>query len=115
MGKVRKVQLKKDLVTIGSLFVKDEVFIEYGDKPGLFYPESMETPGGMGFPIAQFEARDMFDDYFTEMDGVEFKETTWYKMGEEQSEGFWEQKLAEFDAMISSINDDKDSLKKLLS
>lgn len=115
MGKVRKVKLKQDLVAIGSLFVKDEVFIEYGDKPGFFYPEGMETPGGMGFPISQFEAREMFDDYFEEIDGVEFKETAWYQMGEDQSEGFWDQKLAEYDAMISSIEEEKASLAKLLS
>lgn len=116
MGQVRRVKLKKDFGMIGSLLVKDEVFVEYGDKPGIFYPEDMENPNGMmGLPVAQFEAREMFNEYFEELEGVEFKETSWYKAAEKETEGYWEQKLAEYDAMIASVNEEKEKLTTLLS
>jgi len=76
MMTVRKIKCIKE-----SLFTNEgDILIEYGlERSGLFYFENAETITGNGLPIDQIlklkEKR--FDEYFQELEPVEFSVTSW--------------------------------------
>jgi len=76
---VRKIKAKKNFGN--GMSNKGEVFIEYYDKPGIFYRDSWDDYEitGVGLSIDMFEAKDEFDNFFKELKPILANKTKWFK------------------------------------